>query len=235
MNKEISNFQELHEILRGYYSPRWLFRGQANSAWDLIPRYGREMENIKGSFAGEKVLFELWKKRSYQYLENYPKDEWEWLAVAQHHGLPTRLLDWTDNPLVAAFFASESHSEHDGALYMIDIYRKEIGKDINPFEIEKGCYFYPPVQISSRITRQGGFFTVHSPPNNRIKSINKVKCEKFILKKEYKELLLIELARYGIHHGTLFPDLSGQSLFVDWLATQFRSSQKYRKSYNIKI
>lgn len=63
-------------------------------------------------------MLDLFKKQAVPYLDQRPDNDWDWMAIAQINGGPTRLLDWTRSPLVAAFFALEEEFEGDSAIHV---------------------------------------------------------------------------------------------------------------------
>jgi hypothetical protein len=104
---------------RHRYRSDFVYRGVADQSWGLqtsLMRLGGEYAKV------EKPLLRSFRK--YADPGSIPSDTlWVRLSVAQHHGLPTRLLDWTVSPKVAAHFATweQEHYQKDGAIWCIDV------------------------------------------------------------------------------------------------------------------
>jgi hypothetical protein len=113
----ISSWSELHERLYegswketlGRHRSNFVYRGLSNSAFNLrtsLNRLAGTSEHLEGHL--------LRNFRKYARRDAVPDDSiWNWLALAQHHGLPTRLLDFTYSPLVAAHFATVNLASYD--------------------------------------------------------------------------------------------------------------------------
>jgi len=218
----VNSLADFHKRLGNYRkSSRFKFRGQSDSNWELIPKAGRRpFTNVR-----DIDFFNQWKRRAKSFLEKEHYTDWELLAIAQHTGLPTRLLDWTHNPLAAAFFATSEHYEKDGAIY---VYRPEFMIDhdnIQPFEnakMTKVINYYQPTVPSNRMANQLSHFSVHSIPSTPIDDSTKDGLlEKIVIKSEFKMELLFMLHQYGVNNLSLFPDLEGLSKHLCWWAENY--------------
>lgn len=88
---------------------RW-FRGQGCHLRKLRPSLARQVQPFDPAamLKQEERLITRFRQRSLPYWpEGYPQDDWEQLFSMQHYGVPTRLLDWSENALMAAFFAAD--------------------------------------------------------------------------------------------------------------------------------
>ncbi len=207
--------------------PHNYFRGHSDgNNWKLLPTLfrlfnsGKRIECIEDL---EKKLLEKFQRHSHPYLKITPQSEVEWLALGQHFGLPTRLLDWTENPLVALFFAVNEPFDHESIVWIIDPgYWYSMNFEIPLNEI-KNIHMFFPKSIDNRIIAQKSCFSIHPlPKNNEIISSIEIDYEngnaardlelkKVILPSDIKikAEILRSLNTLGIDHQFIFPDLSG--------------------------
>lgn len=93
-----------------------IYRGQPETSWDLIPSIFRP--NASG--IDHPHHLRDWKRRASRFASPMPRDDVDWLVLAQHYGLATAMLDWTTSPLVALFFACDDpdHRDADGCVWV---------------------------------------------------------------------------------------------------------------------
>lgn len=198
---------------------QWVFRGHSSESYDLKPSVGRVGHTSETDAKYEQSLFQIFKREAGMYFNPQPTSIWEWLAVAQHHGLPTRLLDWSHNPLVALYFATSSHPELNGEVFALQAPTKASGSvmSASPFEITRPVKYYPNI-VSPRIRAQEGLFVACSnidvPLNQYLRSDWSI--QSFEVPAKAKVRLRYELYRLGVHQSSLFPDIDGLAARIRW-------------------
>lgn len=222
----IETFVEFHNhVIPRFVNPGPLFRGLSDSSYQLIPSVGRYLPRFMANgrtkidlHNHERFAIEIFEKRLPAYSQKEPGNRWELLVIAQHHGLPTRLMDWSHNPLVALFFAVQKQNDKDGAVYVLPsgalldaMDTGEIHGD--PFAVYKPVQFSPP-HVTQRASVQESMFTLHPEPTEAFVA---PELEQIVIPAAAKERLRIELMRYGYHPERLFPGIDGMASTLKYL------------------
>jgi len=207
---------------------RRLFRGQPTDK-PLLPRIVRLANERNISLNKlvhlEKKMLDRFRRESHQMLQD-SRDlmNLQLLTLAQHYGMPTRLLDWTANALAGLWFAVASDLPKDddhGVVWVInnpDV--KEFSPEDNIFSLDR-TYFFQPSHIDRRIAAQSAWLSIPRPGTKReflpLEDHKKFqnRLEKYIVPGNQFDLIRKELRYLGINHATLFPDLTGLSADIE--------------------
>ncbi|MFN4327653.1 MAG: FRG domain-containing protein [Limnobacter sp.] len=207
--------------------PDTIYRGVTDSSHQLIPSIGRNtMDHTHGDIESlETNILNEFKRLTVPLQKDPPKSEFEWLFLAQHYGLPTRLLDWSSNPLVALFFATERNDTKDGAIYYLkhavtDQYelfdyktanytKNEAAKPASIFAIQphQGEFiFIRPRYTDERYINQKSIFSCPKDPFNP-PNIPDIKT--IAVRGAWKPEIRCRLRMLGISTSFIYPGIAG--------------------------
>lgn len=242
----LRNWEEY--VALSHHLDGWAFRGQRDASWPLISSLSRYLLNFMPERAQwrtrEERATRIFRRKAHNYLKD-PQvldDELRCLALIQHHGGPTRLIDFTKSPFVAAFFALE-RSSTDAAVFALNTPQLWIEAPLSDPSMTRqkidprikhnlGMYFYDnsndilwvgePTQMEQRLVAQSGTFVM---PGVLDKSIDQILAnyphssdliKKIVLPKHCRSDGLRMLYRMNITNATLFPDLEGLAMSVGY-------------------
>ncbi len=202
----------------GSYVPgRYLFRGVGDEAWELVSGFDRyaPASPLSSRTAMANQLLDLFIEEceSDHAIQSCPNDQKERIAMAQHYGLPTRALDWSDSPYIAAYFAfadaTTPSTSANVAVWALDVEHPVWNGSMGARIVR------PRGGHSERILRQKAYLTYLDGPYQSLEEFVRACPEpghaltKFTVPRRDVQAALLDLSAMGITGTRLFPDPTG--------------------------
>lgn len=217
-------------------TPRW-FRGECRlrNTKALLPSIARP----PATPAQEWTEYQRFRQNAAAFLPHATLTEWDWMLYMRHFGAPTRLLDWSESPVVALYFAVEKPERDgdEGAVWCINpvrlnelagfeprIYAAGIDLDFNvytPSEVQnapraKGTAFKPAALIAARsfprlVAQQGVFTVIHRDPTALDEIVDGQLLSRIKIPAAAKASIRLALKTLGINRLSMFPELQSVS------------------------
>ncbi len=217
----------------------YLFRGHADAAWPLLPSLNRVLGTaieVQEALEVEAQLLRLFQSQAHLVMAGQPlpadNDLLNWWMVMQHYGAPTRLLDWSASPYVAAYFACESLSDVSGTIWFIhprswlnsasdDLMSGKPNADLlRSSNAPHMVLPLPAFTQSTRTVAQQGYFTVCLNLCGKHDELLLDSCDhpllddsdimgRFVIPAALKSEFLLQLRLMNVTASSLFPGLDG--------------------------
>ncbi len=238
-----SDFVQHTDALEG-----WAFRGHVNAEWPLVPSLTRRLQQYAPNPSlwplRELRAMRVFKRKAHIHLADRSAldDDLRCLALMQHHGATTRLLDFSKSPFVSAFFALES-ADMDVAVFALNtpalwhaaptsdpsLTRSRIDPRVagnferyflgNKLPV---LWYGEPSEMDSRLVAQSGLFVIPGVLDMPLDDIldeyggSDVLLKKFVLPLSMRDEAMRALYRMNVTYATLFPDLEGLARSVSY-------------------
>ena len=208
----------------------YVFRGHASENWKLESTLKRKINDASNIKNIEKNILNNFKKHCLGRRGHNPSDlsENEWWALGQHFGLDTPLLDWSDSPYVAAFFAFNSENTETENVVVWLLYKAINDEDeLKNLKSEHHIEFLRPyLDENARLINQRGLF-VRTPNMQCINDWAKqlqgdgtIYLSRILIPRSEKDFALDSLDKMNINDFSLFPDVSGSAKYANYVVSR---------------